>query len=250
MHEITNNLLRSARNKIHPDLLLRVKALAQLAEFGELAGWDYDALQLYFDKHPACLGAMNWLLQFRVSECMPTAYAVPYLHPEFCKQLMLEVHDKDFEPNVYEDAAYQIDELVTEHEVPELHQILQAVFDIAMRPVLMCLHMQEPAEIRSIQFAKYNPQGVSHGNWHHDQDSDQTVVVALNTGEFTGGGTELALDMFNCIEVPPLPVGHALIFLGKTTLHRGLYVPEGDRMLLVHWTELKGQIDYSEESIQ
>ena len=56
MHEITKSLLRNAHNKIHPDLLLRIKALTQLAEFGELAGWDYDALQLYFDKHPACLG--------------------------------------------------------------------------------------------------------------------------------------------------------------------------------------------------
>lgn len=250
MHEITNSLLRDARNKLHPELLLRVRSLAQLGEYGELCGWDYDAIQLYFQKHPHIETAYNWLLQHRVSDAMPTAFAVPYLHPEFCKQLVLEVHDKGFAPNEYEDQAYQIDELVTEHEVPELFSILQAVFDIGMRPVLMCSHMQEPAEVRSIQFAKYNPDGVSHGNWHHDADSDQTVVVALNTGEFTGGGTELALDLNHCIEVPPLPVGHALIFLGKTTLHRGLYVPEGDRMLLVHWTELKGPIDYSEVSIQ
>jgi len=250
MQEITNSILRKVQNKLHPDLLPHITPLTRLGEFGELCGWDYDALELYMQRHPVCRASLNWLLRQRVSECLPTAYALPYLHPEFCQQLVLEVHDKDFAPNEYEDQAYQIDELVTGNEMPELFSILQAVFDIGMRPVLQCAHMQEPAQINSIQFARYNPQGVSHGNWHHDADSDQTVVVALNTGEFEGGGTELALDMLTCIEVPPVPTGHALIFLGKTTLHRGLYVPQGDRMLLVHWTELKGAYDYSDVSVQ
>jgi len=34
--------------------------------------------------------------------------------------------------------------------------------------------------------------------------------------------------------------------MGRTTLHRGLYVEEGDRMLLVHWTVASGHKYYNE----
>lgn len=45
-------------------------------------------------------------------------------------------------------------------------------------------------------------------------------------------------------------ITNALLRDARNKLHPDLYVPEGDRMLLVHWTELKGPIDYSEVSIQ
>lgn len=40
-------------------------------------------------------------------------------------------------------------------------------------------------------------------------------------------------------EVPQLPVGHAMLFQGSRTLHKGREVTEGARNLLVFWSELK-----------
>lgn len=42
-------------------------------------------------------------------------------------------------------------------------------------------------------------------------------------------------------DVPPLDKGHALLFSGKTVLHRGLNVDAGTRNILVYWCEYRAE---------
>lgn len=71
------------------------------------------------------------------------------------------------------------------------------------------------------------------------KDSDVTLVVAL-TGTHKGGGTLVHTGPFTeNILVPQLPVGHGMFFNGKANRHYGMPVIEGERNLLVHWSEVK-----------
>ena len=89
----------------------------------------------------------------------------------------------------------------------------------------------------SIQIANYNIKERDQGNWHHDESADISVVVPLNTGDYTSGGTEF----HNHGKLKPLPNGHGLIFPSFTHNHRGLPVGKGDRYLLVFWLCDKGR---------
>ncbi|MGV8919574.1 MAG: hypothetical protein ACOH2R_17535, partial [Pseudomonas sp.] len=96
-----------------------------------------------------------------------------------------------------------------------------------------------PENLRTVQAALYKPSEIAKGHWHHDQDSDVTLVVALND-DLTGGGTMAHQGPFvPPVKVPQNDVGWGMLFLGKTTLHYGLPVETGERHLLVHWSETK-----------
>lgn len=244
MQELTNSTLTCLNPKqLHPALREHIAGIAALAEIGQMMDWDVEAMANYTVKHGHVIAACSWLFN---REVVPGVFDIPYYSEEFCDQLLLELHDKDFARNAMEDSEYQIEELVLGQELPELYETCEALFAVAMQPVLALLFMQGESVLTSIQAAKYNPEEVSHGNWHFDQDSDHTVVVSLNPESFTGGGTELRTGPFTVQYVPPLPKGHALLFMGRTTLHRGLYVEQGDRMLLVHWTVAGGHKEYNE----
>jgi hypothetical protein len=245
---INTTLSTFGMRDLHPLIVPHVHNLHRLSELADLSGWDVEVLHGYFDKHPEIRASYDWLQRCALPQ-VKGAFVVPYLSPEFCDRVCLEMIDKDFQRNADEEEEYQIDELVLGSEMADLYRTCAYLFDTAMVPVLHVAHCVEPACLTAIQVARYNPAGVAHGNWHMDADSDQTVVVTLNTGAFEGGGTELWIDADTVMHVPPLPKGHALVFLGKTTLHRGLHVPNGDRMLLVHWTELKQQ-EWADHTVQ
>lgn len=168
-----------------------------------------------------------------------SVYTMPYLAPETCSMILRVASSLHYEANAAEKVEYQIPEVVLKHECMALHASLAVLFDLVMLPVAAILYGMEPTNLRSIQLAKYGPSTTGRGNWHTDRDSDFTVVVALSDTH-EGGGTEVKGHGFaDPFVVPQLPVGHAMIFPGKTHLHRGLPVTKGTRNLLVHWSEVK-----------
>jgi predicted 2-oxoglutarate/Fe(II)-dependent dioxygenase YbiX len=137
----------------------------------------------------------------------------------------------NFEPNPEEDELRQIPEIVLEEFAPDIFLSMMSVVYSVMNPIFMVLWQRYIETSYSIQVANYNIKEKQQGAWHHDQTSDISVVVPLNTGDYKGGGTEF---MGRGV-VEPLPNGHALIFPSFTHMHRGLAVDEGDRYLLVFW---------------
>lgn len=217
---------------LHPLLLEHQKCLATMGTGAASRGcMDYDDLG---DLDIAYYNAAQIIKRHGSS-----VFSMPFLDPAFCAGLLKESEQMQYEVNEAEEEAFRIPEVVIKHHCLTLHASLSVLFDNAMKPVAELLYGMEPDVIRSIQFAKYQPTEVGYGNWHHDHDSDFTVVVALSDSH-VGGGTEVKGHGFGAsIEVPQLPVGHAMIFPGKVFLHRGMPVTEGVRNLLVFWTEIK-----------
>lgn len=185
--------------------------------------------------------AIEWLERQRIPGT--TAYTVPFLSPDYADSLQAEVYSAPtgFTPNPLEDKAYQIPEWTTQDQCPQLFRALRELHDAALAPVWMLIQGRTADVYNTIQFAQYNPKGTSHGNWHHDEDSDQTTVVSLNPEQFSGGGTQLRTSATTYADVPPLGKGHALLFSGKTVLHRGLNVNAGTRNILVYWCEYRAE---------
>lgn len=166
-------------------------------------------------------------------------YSFPFLRPEYVEDLLNEVASMSFEVNEEEDALVQIPEITLQDNCPSLHQCLHSLFLHVVKPLAAVLYGLEPKFMQSIQFAQYTPENTAHGHWHHDEDSDITLVVAL-TDHHKGGGTMVKPQgLGEAFEVPQLPVGHAMLFQGSRFLHYGLPVTEGARNLLVFWSTLR-----------
>lgn len=166
-------------------------------------------------------------------------YSFPFLKPEYIDDLLNEVAAMSFEVNAEEDALVQIPEITLQDNCPRLHDCLHSLFQYAVKPLAAILYGLEPKFMQSIQFAQYTPENTAHGHWHHDNDSDITLVVAL-TDHHVGGGTMVKPQgLGEAFEVPQLPVGHAMLFQGSRMLHYGLPVTEGARNLLVFWSTLR-----------
>lgn len=220
---------------LHPELRQRLPGLRAAAS--TLVRRDFNIKRL----PRAERDAIAWLEQHRVPHTR--AYTVPFLSPDFADRLQTEVYSmsEGFTPNPLEDKAYQIPEWTTQDNCPQLFRVLRELHDAALAPVWMLIQGRTADVYNTIQFAQYNPKGTAHGNWHHDEDSDQTTVVSLNPEQFSGGGTQLRTSATTYAEVPPLEKGHALLFSGKTTLHRGLNVDAGTRNILVYWCEYRAE---------
>lgn len=166
-------------------------------------------------------------------------YSIPFLHPDYCDALLTEVAAMSFEVNPDENAEVQIPEITLADNCPALHSCLHGLFNNVVNPLTRVLYQLEQTKMSSIQFAQYRPDNTAHGNWHHDRDSDITLVVALSDFHKGGGTMVKPQGLGEPFEVPQLPVGHAMLFQGSRTLHKGLPVLEGARNLLVFWSELK-----------
>jgi hypothetical protein len=232
-HMVLDPLLCIPTNsQLHPALLEHLGVLKKMSDGAASRGcmdWD-DVGDLAIEFYNAAS---------LIKRYAPSIFSMPFLSPEFCAGLVKESTAMTFEVNEAEEPDFRIPEVVLKHTCLQLHASLSVLFDDAMLPVAELLYGLDPKVIRSIQLAKYKPTEVGYGNWHHDFDSDFTVVVALSD-DHTGGGTEIKGHGFSpCVEVPQLPIGHALIFPGKIFLHRGMPVTEGERNLLVFWSEVK-----------
>lgn len=167
------------------------------------------------------------------------AYSIPFLHPDYCDALLNEVAAMSFAVNDDEAAEVQIPEITLADNCPALHSCLHGLFNNVINPLTRVLYQLEQTKMSSIQFAQYTPENTAHGNWHHDRDSDITLVVAMSDFHKGGGTMVKPQGLGEPFEVPQLPVGHAMLFQGSRTLHKGLPVTEGARNLLVFWSELK-----------
>lgn len=166
-------------------------------------------------------------------------YSIPFLNPQYCDALLTEIAAMSFEVNPDEDEEVQIPEITLADNCPALHSCLHGLFNNVVNPLTQVLYQLEQAQMSSIQFAQYRPDNTAKGHWHHDKDSDITLVVALSDFHKGGGTMVKPQGLGKPFEVPQLPVGHGMLFQGSRTLHMGLPVTEGARNLLVFWSELK-----------
>ena len=170
-----------------------------------------------------------------LSNPFPDVYTMPIFRRSWCKMMCEEIElmkkEFGFEGNEDEDDLRQIPEIVLRERCPQLYQNMWLVVRNVLDPVIMSIWQRSCPDPASIQIANYNLKEREQGNWHHDESADVSVVVPLNTGDYTGGGTEF----HNLGKLKPLPNGHALIFPSFTHNHRGLPVGHGDRYLLVFW---------------
>lgn len=158
----------------------------------------------------------------------------------------LEAADKHaqlFEGNKDEKAAYQIPEIVLSHH-PELTEQDILAKQIGMEilwPLFGLMYGSYPNHFSSVQLARYCAPSNTGTGWHSDTESEASCVVSLAPERHVGGGTELLpYGAFgHRFYFPPLPKGHALLFNGRTTLHRGMEITEGQRNLLVYWMAQK-----------
>ena len=200
----------------------------------ELTRDSMDSLKA-FQESDGQLSVKN-ILQEYVTDHGHDIYSVPLFTEEFCSTMLDEIENMkaqfSFAPNEGEAELRQIPEIVLHEKCPELfNSMLGVVFNV-MNPIFMSIWQRYSNAAASIQIANYNIQDKKQGAWHHDQTADISVVVPLNTGNYTGGGTEF----HGRTTVEPLPNGHALFFPSFTHMHRGLPVEEdGDRYLLVFW---------------
>tara|TARA_R110002153_G_C13199199_1_gene486775 strand:+ start:5 stop:736 length:732 start_codon:yes stop_codon:yes gene_type:complete len=170
-----------------------------------------------------------------VKKIFPDVYRVPLFRRHFCKLLMKEIEmmrkEIAFAGNESEDELRQIPEIVLREQVPELYRNMWFVVQTVLNPIFVALWQRDCKDPTTIQIANYNLKDKKQGAWHHDDSSEISVVVPLNTNSYVGGGTEF----HNHGVLNPLPSGHALIFPSFTNLHKGLPVQSGDRYLLVFW---------------
>lgn len=217
-------------SQVHPTLSYVLPVIDSLAEAGDAMGG-------------VSARSLQWAGEAEALENLVTCYghgvySFPYLAPEFCAALLAEAGQMNYAVNEDEALPVQIPELFLREVCPQLYQSLAALFNRYAVPLCRVLLHVEPELVQSVQFAKYAPHNTPQGAWHRDEDSDVTLVVALSN-EHQGGGTEVSppwpAEKFT---VPQLPVGHAMLFMGRTILHQGLPVTKGERHLLVHWTTI------------
>ena len=162
-------------------------------------------------------------------------YTFPVLTKKYCDYLVGKMKDVNYKENSIESEMYQIPEFVLDCESAEFGMFSDIIFNY-VNHISMIVYHQQTEYINSIQFAKYSENTTSNGNLHSDSDSDITIVINLSD-KFDGGGTRILLPGFNNeVIVPPVPVGHCLLFRGKMELHEGMKITSGTRDLLVFWT--------------
>lgn len=229
---------------LHPDFARYAGTLLEIIEVAKDINPSPETLAELIKEDDEWNEAYGWahgvLMSNRVTGLGGSAFAVPFLHPSVCKNLVNaaeqlgEIHGH--QPNPIEEGPYQIPEIVIKHVDQPLHDALADMIKY-LNLWFMLIYQVEPNSISSIQFAKYEPDGTAHGNWHHDRTSDFTAVVSLNPDDFTGGGTDIRLSPTDYHSIPPLPQGYALLLNGKQVHHHGRAVEQGARHLLVFWLD-------------
>lgn len=247
MHVLTRaGVAIASLDKYHPELkdhIDTIKAMGAASKERHGLTWDdlvngpqdwLSALDSVVSEHSG-RGKRMGLMHRQISG----VYSIPFLNPDYCDALLTEVAEMSFQVNPDEDAEVQIPEITLADNCPALHSCLHGLFNNVVNPLTRVLYQLEQEKMASIQFAQYTPENTAEGHWHHDRDSDITLVVALSDFHEGGGTMVKPQGLGEPFEVPQLPVGHAMLFQGSRTLHKGLPVTAGARNLLVFWSELK-----------
>lgn len=173
---------------------------------------------------------INKLIKKHSSE----VYSVPIFNKEFVTLIREEIKNiksrNAFSSNTDDPEEVRIDEFVLNNMCPEWYMTMihNVIYDFNL---IFYFLFGRNVGSGTIQIANYNFGKINKTHWHHDKDSDISMVVPLNTGEYKGGGT----DFYNRGSVEPLPNGTGLIFPAFGHVHRGAPVLSGDRYLLVFW---------------
>lgn len=180
---------------------------------------------------------MNLLEYGKVDTSAGPVYRIPLLEDSVCDLIVERAKGYNFTPNLEEEAPYRIDEAVLIDIDPQMHALCMEILQGIGVWAAVC-YQRGVKGISSIQVARYSVGRTDNTGWHHDEDSDLSVVVSLNPGDFEGGGTAVRARADRSEVIPPLPKGHAIMFPGKLVQHRGLPVTKGERYLLVFWLKL------------
>jgi len=180
-------------------------------------------------------GRQQLIIKLQMHVHAPGVYSFPLLKPDVCEALLAEVKHWRFSPNPAEAPEHQMQEAVLSQVCPPLFKAMKYLSECVLHPVFTLLYGVQPEVYRSIQLAKYRPGGDSMTAWHLDQDSELTCTVALSSTEhYKGGG----LQVFPGIDCGRSSQGYASMFRGATYTHRSNPVLEGERALLVYWTDV------------
>lgn len=229
------------RAALHPELRPHIDNLLELVEGFEVPP-STEEFTNRLRARPDLVGSYYWAYEKlnksqRVS-MGGSVFTMPLLDPQVCNNLIAHgehlAKDGGWARNPCEPEEFQIPEIVLAQRSPATFKMLEGLIRY-INVFHAILYQRLPQSVSSIQFTKYTPETTNQGNWHHDLDSDFTVVVSLNPDLFEGGGTEVISDPMRTIQIPPLPAGHALIFNGKMIRHRGMEVTKGSRYLLTYW---------------
>ena len=181
-------------------------------------------------------GRQELLVKLCVGANAQGVYEFPFLQEDVCEALLEEVKHWRFSPNPEEAPEHQMQEAVLEVVCPPLARALKYLSECVLHPMFTLLYGVQPQVYKSIQLAKYRPGGDSMTAWHLDENSELTCTVALsNTARYKGGG----LQVFPGIDCGRTPRGFASMFRGATCMHRSNPVLEGERALLVYWTDVQ-----------
>lgn len=230
---------------LHPELRPHIDSLLELIE-----GFDTPPSPEEFcnksgitrdnDRWKSYKWAYDQLISSQQMTLAGPVYSIPLIDSQVCNNLIIHgehiAKDGGWARNPCEPEEVQIPEIVLAQRSPATFKMLEGLIRY-INVFHAILYQRVPQSVSSIQFTKYTPETTNQGNWHHDLDSDFTVVVSLNPDLFEGGGTEVIADPMRTIQIPPLPAGHALIFNGKMIRHRGMEVTKGSRYLLTYWLD-------------
>lgn len=168
----------------------------------------------------------------------PGVFSVPLLSDWGCRLFLgyAEQYRDQYTVNDKEIPDARIPELVLKHFLPLGAGLADAVAKAGLLPVFKWIMGHAP-DIVHAQLCRYTPEGTKETCFHNDRDSGYTAVVNLSNNGYRGGGTIVLPNgpIGTPVNIPPLPAGHALIFNGRATLHRGAPVLWGERNLLVYW---------------
>ena len=219
---------------LHPDLRTRLDTLRDMVTVFEQKLHAPEATLATLSRKQ--LAALVWLQRRQVA---PGVYDIPLLSPTFCDMIRQETSQWPFTGNSQEPAHLRCPEAVLHEVCPQLGRTVWELFRAALGPVYTLIHGTVPTAVAAAQLTRYTLERNSLGGWHQDEDSDFTAVVELAPELHTGGGADVMSAPLTITSVPTLAKGHALLFCGKTTHHRGRPITEGVRDLLVFWTESK-----------
>jgi hypothetical protein len=164
------------------------------------------------------------------------AYVVPFLSARACQTLVQWGERQAWSENEDEGQAFRMEEVVLGNVDSDQEEWVATLAMWGLAPWLLAIFGKLPDVYRSIQLTRYDAGLRAGGNYHVDRDSKYTAVIALND-DFEGGGTRMVSGVFGSVMVPPVPVGHALVFRGREIFHKGEPVTSGTRKLLTIWTD-------------
>ena len=183
--------------------------------------------------------AIEELSDYGLVEYYPGVYSMSVLSEQYVRNLRRFSAEYEYKVNEEEISYAQIPEAVVRDNDPVLANKLESMFYDAVGNMAGLLYGIEPT-LNVVQFAKYTPETTEKGNWHLDEDSEVSFVISLGDSHKGGGTVIKPYGSTREVKIPQLPAGHALMFNGKMYQHKGLPVTEGERDLLVFWSDTRG----------